>query len=378
MRVILIFLEPRKSTDNSYITIDLKSLDDSQSKINVTPNHTKEVSKNTDHIHSSMYGQNAKHNSVNRPGSLSADSQMPPTGKPSPSNENTPRQETPPTKIPHITRQRPSSLLVNKEEPSPSSSNSKICVRSKSVEDNTNNKKKNSINHVKVVKLVGSGESLIATSSLEKLTKLKEKLMQVSNDNRELPTNILDSDDESTPLVSDISTPSISLDHESPTKTTFRNNAFSPQSCSNSKSPENSVISSPSQQFSSPEAEHKNDNNFTDSTDFSPISPIAQDLVKVHGVAGGNTVPINSSSLDYLTPPQSFAANDITTSSTTSSNLSLSNYLEPARGARFDSSRIGSLTSVASFTSDFGIGKRKLSNASNLSRQNAVDKEERL
>lgn len=344
---------------------------------------TIQITKNSDNIHSSMYGQNSKHSSINRPGLHHSDSNTLP-GKNS-VQENLQRTYS----VKNITsqnvnkasknhRQRPSSLLVDQ---SASSSSRNICVRSKSVDDNSN-KSKNSVLTCVKMKFVNSGDTLTPTSSLEKLSKLKEKLLNASTDSRELPNSNLDSDDESTPLVSDISTPSISLGHGSPSKH-FHNGAFSPQSNSNSNksqlSPASPVESSPSQQFSSPEAEHKNDTNLTDSTDFSPVSPI-QDLVRVHSTGGGNAMSINDSSsyISYLSPPSSNYGRE-RINSATSSELSLSNYLEPS--SRFyqltSISNTGSMASITSLTSD-NSRRRSSSTASSLSRQNALDTEDKV
>lgn len=344
-----IISESKKSLEN-YIMVDLKSVESNRKSSDVTPTQqTKEASRATENVHSSMYGQNRKHNSINKPVSTKYNNNV--------KQENVPKSTTKSFSLDHTNvtksqetihrthsaknittihstnnnikqktqRQRPSSLLVTKDD------SSKSYLRSKSMDE-----AKNSVKNCLLTKF---NEGMSPASSLEKLTKLKERLLNTATETDNIRTN-LDSDDESTPLVSDISTPSVSVGH---------NSAFSPQS----------------DKFSSPEK------NKTDSTEYSPISPITH----------GNNTTVNVSSVCNVlqgnygtqTVHESCVGTDLSARvglSNASSEVSLSYYLEAA--SKFSNS---SLASVGSLPSEGSVA-RTFSNSSGISRQNALDTEE--
>lgn len=322
--------------------VDIKNSESSRRSSD--PFQTKEANRTTENIHSSMYGQNRKHNSINKPVSSAKfnnainkqDSSL--TGQRnmkslSLDHTNVSRSQD---NIRHSSknitsnksnvqkpRSRPCSLLVTKEEAPYFRSNS---------EDGT--KKNNSV--LSTIRTRFTDNLSPATSS-EKLSRLKEKLINAGvgsedSNNRNNVRN-LDSDDESTPLVSDISTPSLSAGH---------NTAFSPQD-----------------KCSSPDE----DKNKTDSTEYSPLPQSPQvnattvnvsSVCNVLGNFGSQTVHESCVGLEM---PEG------------GSDISLSYYLEAQN--KFSNS---SLASIGSLGSDV----RSFSNSSGISRQNALDPEDHL
>lgn len=307
------FLEIRKSTEN-YVMVDLR-----ERKIS-DPQPPKEMSRATENVHSSMYGQNRKHNCIQKPQFNNAIKQEKNTKSLSLDHTNISKSQegihrTHSAKnITKNNRPRPQSLLVTKEDAS------KAYLRSKSVDDGS---KKNVLNCIRT-KFVG--ESISPASSVEKLSRLKEKLL---NSGVEEPSH-LDSDDESTPLVSDISTPSVSVGH---------NSAFSP-----------------TDKFSLDKK--------SDSTEYSPISPVSP---------SNNTVNVSSvcnvvqSTGGTQTVHESCVGLEVKELSNASSEVSLSYYLEAP--SKFSNSSLASVGSCES-------ALRTISNSSGISRQNALDPEE--
>lgn len=273
----------------------------------------KEVNRTTENIHSSMYGQNRKHNSINKPGSGRGKSlDLDPIHR-THSSKNLPSGNHILKNAPERQRSRPSSLLVTKEDVS------KAYLRSRSVDEP--GRKNGAV--LSCIRSKFSGD-VTPASSVEKLARLKERLLSSGVcDGEGDGSNRLDSDDESTPLVSDLSTPSASASH---------NSAFSPQS---------DKLSTPSP-----------DKNRTDSTEYSPVSP----------VRGGNSATVSVSSVCNVVPGRGSPPHGLT-----GSEVSLSFYLEAAN--KFSNS---SLASVASFASDRS-GPRTVSGSSGISRQNAID-----
>lgn len=316
--------------------IDIKK-NDSKPKPS-DPHQTKEASRVTENVHSSMYGQNRKHNSINKPvsakfnntiykqenGQKPAKSLSLDHTNVSRSNDGMHRTNSAKNLAKSNVqkpRSRPCSLLVTKEDTA--------YVRSNS-EDGT--KKNNSVLATIKTKFT---ENISPATSSEKLSRLKEKLINAgvgSEESNNRNKHNLDSDDESTPLVSDISTPSMSVGH---------NSAFSP-----------------SEKYSSPE----DDKHKTNSTEYSPIPQSPQGnatTVSVSSVCNvlGNfgTLTVHESSLVDIPDP--------------GSDVSLSYYLEAQN--KFSNSSLASMGSV-------GSEVRSFSNSSGISRQNALDPEENL
>lgn len=278
--------------------VDLKNL---EHKLDT---QTKEANRTTENIHSSMYGQNRKHSSIQKPNNTIKQERTIKSLSLDHTNVKNPEIRGQTTKNISKNNRRPQSLLVTKEDCT------KTYLRSKSVEDC----KKNTVLNCIRTKF---GDNVTPATSTEKINRLKEKLLTTNEEPN------LDSDDESTPLVSDISTPSASIGH---------NIAFSPT-----------------------------DKN-SDSTEYSPISPASPH----------NTVNISS----VCNVVQSFGTTvhdsigvEVNKLSKSSSEVSLSYYLE---AQNFSNS---SLASVGSLVSE-GSAVRTISNSSGISRQNALEQEE--
>lgn len=228
--------------------VDIKK-SDSKNKLS-EPHPPKEVNRTTENIHSSMYGQNRKHNSINKPVSAKFNNTIINKSEKNVNkslsldhtnvrnNDSIPRTNS----AKNITklnvqkgRSRPCSLLVTRDDGT--------FIRSKSEDGKRNNSVLSSIK-------TRFTENISPATSSETLSRLKEKLIISgvgSEESNNRNKHNLDSDDESTPLVSDISTPSLSVGH---------NSAFSP-----------------SDKGSSPEDEK----NKTDSTEYSPAPQSPQE-----------------------------------------------------------------------------------------------------
>ncbi|KAK7871770.1 hypothetical protein R5R35_014036 [Gryllus longicercus] len=277
-------------------------------------------------------------------------------------------------------RQRPSSLLVLGDDQSPAFENltppaspkHHVAFRSHSAEDSAGNagkavsstsllssltaslriKKSNSSLNDSVLGLSTSPSVLVTpASSLEKLNRLKDKILRTvasplghsigsqSGEDKDVEIGIsenngdLDSDDESTPLVSEISTPAAAMSSISANSSHFLNRGFSVAgaSDSNSGSSDNSPSSIKSTPLSSPPHNSPGPN---------PVSAVEKQSGAVNN---GNleAIPNGVISNDNVVTEQNY-------SSSCGSSVSLSQILEPTSNYYHLVAVSGSTSSVES------------------------------